>query len=691
MKAYHKLFIDCETRSTVSLKQGLARYAQHVEVIILQWAIGDGPITIEDLTKQPPSDSLIAAAESANEVWAHNTEFDRTMLETTNWWPLVPWEKWRCTAALARLHGLPGGLDKLCEIFKVKDNEAKDKHGREWIDLFCKPRKDGKFNDRLSHPQQWADFLRYAGQDVVAMRAIHKQCPKWNATPRMWAFWHLDQRMNARGVAVDLKLAASAIAATTAAKQRMGDRTSELTHHQVERTTQRDKLLAYMADYGVSLPDLTADTVERRLEDERLPEHIKELLRVRQQASKASTAKYQRAINQHVDGRLRNLLVFCGAARTGRWAGRTLQPQNLPRPKHSQAEIDLAIQLFRRGEIDLYDPDDVLGLASSCLRGIIVAAEGSRLVTSDLKNIESRIIAWVSGEDWKLEAFRAYDRGGPSPYKSAIAEILGVPVGEIGGQEGDSDPNDPRYMWGKVLELALQYYGGVGALCSMAEVYGIRLESLAESAWPIVPENTRRDARIAYQKAVKRKRTYGLEERVWTVCHALVLMWRAAHPATTTFWAELDQACQMALKVPNKEFKVGHFISVDRRGNWLRIKLPSGRYLSYPAPRGDEWTSSFLGVDPYTKQWVRISTYSGKRAQNIAEGVGADVLMDGLYAADKVNYSCILSVHDEAITEPPDDPAFTAERLSQIMISSSSWALGLPLAAKGFSSNRYRK
>ena len=517
------------------------------------------------------------------------------------------------------------------------------------------------------------------------MRAVHKQCPKWNATPRMWAIWHLDQRMNDRGVAMDLKLAEEAVKATLAAKQRMADRTELLTDGAVERTTQRDRLLAYMSDYGVTLPDLTADTVERRLEDESLPEHIKELLRVRQQASKSSSAKYQRALNQSVGGRLRNLLVFCGAARTGRWAGRTLQPQNLPRPKHRQWEIDLAIGMFRAGAIDLYNADDVMGLAASCLRGLIVAPEGSRLVVSDYANIEGRDMAWIAGEEWKLEAFRRFDNGtGPDLYKIAYARAFNIDPNTIGD-------DDWRRQIGKVMELALQYYGGVGAFCSMAETYGLRLEDLAVSAWPVIPASFKALAATAWKKAIKRKRTYGLEERIWTVCHALVLMWRAAHPAICTFWAELDQACQMAIKVPNREYKVGNFISVDRVRAWLRIKLPSGRYLNYPAPRGDEYSSSFMGVDPYTKQWKRISTYSGKRAENIVQGIAADHMMDGLMAANEAGYNPVLSVHDEAITEPPDDDVYNDRALSRLLVESSLWADGLPLAAKGFTAKRYRK
>jgi DNA polymerase bacteriophage-type len=675
-----RLWIDIETRGP-NFKYGNAKYAETVEVIMAQWAIDDGLISVEDLTASQPSQTLIDAAITADEIWAHEAGFDRTMLETTCWWPLVELKRWRCTAAMARMHGLPGGLDKLCTIFKIKDTETKDKFGKDWIKLFSTPLKDGTFNDRHSHPLEWDQFLTYGGSDVSAMRAVWRQTPKWNATPRMWARWHLDQKMNARGVAVDLQLAEGAIAATKRAKQQLKDKTGELTLDQVESTTQVAKVRAYCAEFGVYLPDLTADTVERRLEDESLPEHIKELLRVRQQASKASTAKYQRAINQHVGGRLRNLLVFCGAARTGRWAGRTLQPQNLPRPRHEQWDINHAIERFRTGTISDYAPDDVLGLASSALRGLIIAGPRRKLVTSDLKNIEGRIIAWVAGEEWKLEAFRAYDRKeGPDLYKVSYARPFDIDPNTIGD-------DDQRRQIGKVMELALQYYGGVGAFCSMAEVYGLRLEDLSTSAWPIIPENFKRAAKSAWQYAIKRHRTYGLEERVWTVCHALVLMWRAAHPAICTFWAELDQACEMATKVVNKEYPVGKLLTVDRLGNWLRIKLPSGRYLSYPAPKA----GTFLGVNPYTKQWERISTYSGKRAQNIAEGIGADVLMDGLMAAEDADYNPTLSVHDEAITEPPDEDRYNDSRLSSLLAESSLWADGLPLAAKGFTSARYRK
>jgi DNA polymerase len=637
------------------------------------------------MTDKPDMSEVAHLAEQADEIWAHNAEFDRVQLETTEWWPKIPLEKWRCTAALARMHGLPGGLDKLCQIFKLDASEGKSKRGYELVQRFCIPKKGDKYNDCHSHPSEWLEFLEYGDQDVVAMRAIYRRCPKWNSTPRMWRIWQLDQKMNERGVRFDLQLADAIVTSTTRAKKRMGDRTAELTEDEVERTTQRDRLLAYMAGYGVLLPDLTADTVERRLEDESLPEHIKELLRIRQQASKASTAKCQRVLNQHVDGRLRNLLVFCGAMRTGRWAGRTFQPQNLPRPKFKQWEIDLAISLFKSDGIELYDPDNVLGLAASSLRGLIIAAEGHKLVISDFANIEGRDMAWLAGEDWKLAAFAAYDRKeGPDLYKVAYARAFNIDPNDI------ADEGDWRRQIGKVMELALQYYGGVGAFCSMAETYGLRLEEMAEAAWPVIPTRVKQDAQTAWHKAVKRRRTYGLEERIWVTCQALVLLWRAAHPAITSFWAGIEKARALAVKNPGKKYPVGRVV-VDRVDNWLRIKLPSGRYLSYPGPQEGNYEHSFMGVDPYTKQWKRLSTYSGKDTENVVQGIAADHMMDGLLAADEAGYNPVLSVHDEAVTEPPDEDRYNDKHLNELLVASSAWAVGLPLAAKGKTVYRYAK
>lgn len=684
-----KLWLDLETRSPVPIKQGIAKYSTAVRIIMAQWAIDDGEVHVEDLTGGlEPSKALQQAMRAADEIWAHGAEFEQTVLQSAKWFRKlnISPKKWRCTMALCRMHGLPGGLEKLSTIFKLDLSEAKDKRGYELIRIFCIPLKDGSYYDKFSHPKEWKEFLHYGGMDITSMRAVYRKCPKWNATPYMWRVWHLDQKMNQRGVCVDLLLCAGAVEATTKAKKRLKDEVEDMTLGAVESATQVQRLRMYLADFGVELPDLKADTIERRLEDESLPEHVKDLLRNRQQASKASTAKYKRAMDQSVTGRLRNLLVFCGANRTGRWAGRTFQPQNLPRPKHFDQDIVYAIRNFRAGTIEAYAPDDILPLASSCLRGIMVAAAGKKLSVADLANIEGRYMAWIAGEQWKLDAFAAYDRKeGPDLYKVAYARAFNIDPNDI------ADEGDWRRQIGKVMELALQYYGGVGAFITMADTYGLRLETLAKEAWAVIPQAVKLQAAKNYQKAKKRRRTYDLDERIWVVCESLVLMWRAAHPKIVQLWADLEKAIKFSISHPNKVQKVGKYLQIDREQNWLRIRLPSGRYLSYPAPRADEHDISFVGVNPYTKQWGRISTYSGKAAENIVQGGSADILMDGLLAADDANYDPVLSVHDEIITEPPDRPEFNDKELSRLMTESSLWAKGMPLSAKGFTGKRYKK
>ena len=676
------VWIDLETRSRIPLKRGISCYAQDAEIIMFQWAIDDGPVTVEESVSR----ELYFAMHFADEVWAHGSEFEQQLIAKCAPELVIAPDKWRCTMALARMHGLPGALEKLSTILKL-GIDGKDERGHALILLFCIPRHDGGYNDKWTHPKEWAEFREYGATDVTAMRLVHRKLPKWNSTPRMWNLWRIDQKMNAKGVAVDLPFCEGAVKAVEKAKRKLRARTAEISLGvaDLESTTQIARLKAYCEEFGVTLPDLTADTVERRLEDESLPDHVKELLRIRQDASKSSGAKYKRALNQHVGGRLRNLLVFCGASRTGRWAGRTFQPQNLPRPKHAPWDIDLAIEAFRSGTIEQYTKTDVLGLANSSLRGIMVSANGRRLVAADLANIEGRKMAWLAGEKWKLAAFAAYDRKeGPDLYKVAYARSFNIDPTEI------SSDDDPRRQIGKVQELALQYYGGVGAFCSMADTYGLRLGELAKAAWPVIPRPVKDRARANFERASKRRRTYGLPEREWMVCEALVLMWRDAHPAIVAFWSSVEQALTMAVRNPGKTCRAGR-VTFDRRGNWLRVRLPSGRFLSYPAPRVGERDQSFIGIDPYTKQWKRISTYSGKIAANITQASSADLLMDGIVAADEAGYEPVLSVHDEIICEPPDEDGYDDKELSRLMIQSSPWAAGLPLAAKGFTAYRYAK
>jgi DNA polymerase len=682
------LFLDTETYSTVPITSGLARYSTAVEVMIVTWAVDDGPVQVWDVTAgSPMPNDLAFAADLCDRVVAHNAQFDRRMIDVDQRALGMLLEgKWYCTMAAAYRHGLPGGLDKLCQVFKIDSDQAK-RSGRELIHLFCKLQKDGTRATYKSHHRQWREFIAYAKADISAMREVYRKLPKWNDTPGELALWNLDQAINERGFAVDVEFATAALRVTKAEQKRLGDRTEALTDATVMRATQRDLLLRYLfVEHGINLPDLKADTVERRLNDPELPDYVKEVLRIRQQASKSSTSKYRRLLELQVGGRLYNTLQYRGAYRTGRQAGRDFQPQNLPRPKLKFPAILEAIEAFKADAAELV-VDDIMEAASSAIRSTIVSGPGRKLAVSDLANIEGRKLAWLAGEEWKLDAFRAFDAGtGPDLYKVAYARSFGVDPATV------ADDSDERQI-GKVQELALGYAGGVAAYSSMAAVYRLDLDAMAAKAWPAIPQETLLDARETYQWAKAKKRTLGLSERAYVACEALKRMWRDAHPATVGLWSALETACRRAISNPGREFPAGPHLVVDRRGAWLRIRLPSGRFLLYPNPRiyGPRDEIQFAAWNVYTKAWAHETTYGGKLAENVTQAAAADVLAHGMLLAEASAYPVVLTVHDEIVSEPTDAPEFSADGLSKVLATVPEWAPGLPLAAKGFESYRYRK
>jgi DNA polymerase bacteriophage-type len=680
------LYLDTETYSPIPLSRGLARYATQVEVTIVTWAIDDGPVHTIDVTRGDRMEALMLAAQQCDRVIAHNATFDRTVL-----WAALPSLarylhcKWYCSMAAAYRHGLPGGLDKLSIIFRLPVEDAKHE-GHQLVMLFCKPMKGGQRATRHTHPEQWRKFLSYAGNDIRAMRAIVKKMPTWNDSPFELALWDLDQTINERGIAVDTAFAAAAVRATTAEQKRLGDRTRELTDDCVDRTTQRDRLLAFLfAEHGVALPDMKADTVERRLDDPELPESVKELLRIRQSASKSSTSKYKRLLEMEVAGRLHFLLQYCGAYRTGRWGGRNFQPQNLYRPSLKFPEIEAAIEAVLAGCEDVV-LDDIMEAMASAIRSALVAGPGRKLVASDLSNIEGRMLAWIAGEDWKLQAFRDFDAGtGADLYKQAYARAFNAPVESIG------DDSLERQI-GKVMELGLGYQGGVGAFVTFAAVYGLDLHDLARRALPTIPKPVLLDAQGTWGWAVKKGRTLGLDEDVYTVCEALKRLWRAAHPATTALWADTENAARSAIASPGQTFTAGR-LAFDRKGAWLRMRLPSGRYLLYPNPKleGEAQQIHFAAWNVYTKSWRHEPTYGGKLVENACQGAARDIMAHAMPEAEMAGYPIVLTVHDELVTEPPDTDEYSAAELSRILATNPEWAADLPLAAKGYETQRYRK
>jgi DNA polymerase len=350
------LFLDTETYCETPINNGMHKYAEAVEVIMWQWAVGDGEVVIRDYD-EPIDDLLALLADPQYEIVIHNSAFDRTVMRHSQG-IVISVDRIFDTMVCAMTHSLPGALATLCGILGVPTDKAKDKEGKTWINLFCKPQPKGRKLRRAtkhSHPIEWQRFRDYGGLDIVAMREVYKRLPRWNYRDEERALWALDQRINDRGVTVDVDLATAAIRASTRAQDAYAVETLERTDGAVASTNQRDKLIAHILEaYGVSLPDMTSSTLERRVDDPDLPQPLRELLAIRLQASKTSVSKYKRVVNGvSIDGRLRGLLQFAGALRTCRWAGRLFQPQNLPRPTLDNTAIERGIEAMKANAEDL--------------------------------------------------------------------------------------------------------------------------------------------------------------------------------------------------------------------------------------------------------------------------------------------------------------------------------------------------
>lgn len=681
-----RLWLDAETFSATPIRSGTYRYAADSEVMLLAWAVDDGPVNCWDATAEERPAALVAALREAREVWAHNAQFDRLVLAKALPDCAPPLERWRCTMAQALAHGLPGSLDALCSVLHVPQDKAKLKAGKDLVRLFCTPRpKNMKLRraNRESHPMQWREFIEYATQDIDAMRAVSRRLPRWNYPAQELGLWHLDQRVNDRGFAVDVELANGAIAAIDEEQARLAEWTALATGDEVQAATQRDALLDHIAaTFGIVLDDLRGSTVDRLLEGD-LPQPLRELLEVRQQASTTSTSKYRALVAAETEGRVRGTLQYCGASRTGRWAGRTFQPQNLPRPSLSQREIEFGVLALKAGVAQLVAPN-VMELAASAVRSCIIAPPGKKLVTADLANIEGRVLAWLAGEQWKLDAFRAFDRGdGPDLYRVAFSKSFGV---------RPEDVTKAQRQVGKVLELALGYEGGVGAFVTFAAAYRIDLEQMARDAWATLPPALLDEAAEFYDWTLaQRKAMPDLSREAFICCDVFKRAWRAGHPATTAFWRALGTALRRVADDKTTVVEVGH-LTVRRLGNWTRVVLPSGRSLCYPELRlDDDDRLTYLGVNQYTRRWERISTYAGKLVENVTQAVARDVMASAMPAVESRGFDIVLTVHDEIVTETPNAPEFDEHLLASIMATPPSWAPDLPLAAAGFQGPRYRK
>ena len=676
------LWLDLETYSTTPIKAGVYRYAEDAEILMIGYAIDNAPARVIDLTATGgviPADLLGPLRDPDVILCAHNSNFDRTVLGT-----VVPEVKspvrWRDSMICAFALSLPGALFDLCQLCRLPADKAKDADGKRLVRLFCRPAADGRRITRNDRPDDWARFLNYCRLDVEAMRAVVHALPRdLLPSPSVWAEWHIDQRINDRGMCIDRKLVSAAASAAASAKLDADQLVCRLTGGEVRSVGELEKMIKYaLTSLGYTLPDMQRSTLENRLNDPALPDAVRELISARLSASKASVKKYDAlALCTSSDGRLRGCLQFMGAVRTGRWTGKLFQPQNLPRGSMSPAEVDEGITALKWG-IALYLYDDVMTLVSNCLRGAICAPTGRKLCVADLSNIEGRVLAWLAGESWKLDAFREFDAGkGPDLYKVAYSRAFGV--------SPDAVTKKQRQI-GKVMELAMGYQGGVGAFANFAGLYHVDLDDMAFHVRGSCDPNLWGAGKIDHVRRV----AMGLSIDAWEACDVIKTLWRRAHPAICKFWRDIDNAVRLVLSGAVPSARAGR-VTFKKSSGYLVALLPSGRPICYPCARMTGGVFEYYGQIQASRRWDWIRTYSGKICENLTQATARDVLASCLSSVEDHGYKIVLSVHDELITECPDLPEFNSGALSRLMATPPAWAPDLPLSAAGFDAYRYRK
>lgn len=719
-------YYDIESRSRVPIQHGTDKYFSGAEMLIANFARDDDkPQLWDTIGGEPvPPDLADAIADPACVFVAHNAPFDRggtRRLANIH----IPVPRWRCTMAQAASHGYPGSLDMLGKVLDLPPEMQKFDSGKALIGIFCVPDGYGRYSDRRTHPREWADFCEYGNQDVVALREIHKRLPKHNYQGENLETWFIDQLINERGFGGDKELARAACELLGSAKAKHEIKMRKATAGEVASATQRAKLLDYLQRQGLDIPNMRASTISEWLEHDDLSPEIRFLLEERLEASKSSGAKYRRLLEMIGDGdRLRYMIRFSGAGRTGRFSGRGFQPHNMMRPTTYTTKadgtrsklpvkakyiLDVIVPGIKAGKV--LDNEMVYGgpneACANALRCAIVAAPGNELVVADWSNIESRVLAWIADEEWKLEAYRAVDRGeGVDLYKLLFAQFFGRSVDSIDDQERQS---------GKVSELAFGFGGGVGALVTMAAGYEMDLDAFAEAVWTSATEERRKKAHKAWKRAFLNGDDYDLEPRTYKACDVLKQAYRASNKAINDLRHQLDDATKGALKQPGSYYDVAK-CRIWATGSFLTVQLPSGRRLLYAAPKLHEEKELDLETGKETireyisyctargKGWIRERAWSGLFIENIVQAIAADILRAALRLvhADALAHPRIrsylelvegaetaiaLHVHDELGLDVPKGSyplARLIEKMTVGLVVENSWLRGLPLAAEGW-------
>ena len=641
------LEMDIESFSDVDLiKCGVYAYADSpaFEILLFAYSFDGGETQIIDLAQgeKLPAEVEDAIFDVSVTKTAYNANFERTCL-SKYFGRYIPPESWHCSAVQAAMLALPRSLEDVGRVLGL--DEQKMKEGKELIRYFCVPCKPAKANGGRTRnlpchaPEKWELFKTYCKRDVDVEKSIRRKLHNFPIPESEMELYRLDQRINDRGVLVDMGLVEQAIACERLHKEVVTKRAYELTG--LENPNSVAQLKGWLGDKGMEAESLSKKAVADMIAE--TDGEVEELLRLRLLMAKTSVKKYE-AMERSVcsDGRVHGLLQFYGANRTGRFAGRLVQIQNLP--QNHLPDLELARDLVKQGRFEdielLYDSTP--NVLSELIRTAFIPKPGCRFVVADFSAIEARVLAWLSGEQWRLDVFTSHGK----IYEASASSMFHVPMEEI-------TKGSPLRQKGKLAELGLGFGGAAGALISM----GALDMGLTEDELP-----------------------------------PLVAAWRKANPHITQFWWDVDAAAMKAVTEKQKT-KVGKII-FEYKSGILFITLPSGRKLSYVKPR---MAVNRFGRDGLTyegisenKKWSRIETYGPKLVENIVQGTARDLLAEAMLRVEKKGYPIVMHCHDEIIAEVPEGSG-SVDEMCEIMAVQPKWAAGLPLRADGYSCSFYQK
>lgn len=641
------LSIDIETYSDVNLtKCGVYAYSDspNFEILLFAYAFDEELTQIVDFAcgEQLPERVLAALEDPAVTKAAFNAQFERTCISKYLGRKLSP-EGWQCTAVQSAMLALPLSLDNVGEVLNIQRKKLKE--GADLVRFFsmpCKPTKanGGRTRNRPEDaPEKWERFKTYCIRDVDAEREIRQKLWKFPIPESEMELYRMDQEINDRGILVDQQLVENAVLCDNQYRQMVTARAYELTG--LSNPNSPEQIKGWLAEHGVEAEKLDKKTVKGLISE--TDGEVLEVLKLRLLMAKTSVKKYE-AIERSVcsDGRVHGLLQFYGANRTGRWAGRLVQVQNLP--QNHIPDLELARSLVKEQRFEDLDLlyDSTPEVLSELIRTAFVPKSGCRFIVADFSAIEARVLAWFAGEQWRLDTFVE----GGDIYCASASKMFGVPVVKHG-------VNGHLRQKGKIAELALGYGGAVGALTSMGALdMGLQEEEL----------------------------------------QPLVSQWRNSNPHITKFWWDVDAAAVKAVK-ERMEVVLGNLCFTYRSGI-LFVTLPSGRKLSYIKPRmtqnrfGRE-SLSYEGVGG-SKKWMRIETYGPKLVENIVQATARDLLAQAMLRLRNQGFDIVMHIHDEAVLEVPEGVS-GVEEICQIMSEQPDWAAGLPLRADGYECAFYKK